>query len=332
MKTWSVVFNIFAVLILIMLLVVYYNNAVVIEKEFQEIRLKAAVSYSAEAAFLSTIEVEDIGIEYINLDAVVINPGDCLDVFESMMCLNYNMSPSEENKALIEEHIPVAVLACNDGYYITTLAEIDTTPDNGVMGNEYGLRWSIKKPYTINRDDTLYAVNLRNESWVSVRENNGNIEVKDGITRPFGATSQEYRNIILREINSQITRDMLYQIDKTNINRKGWDYTFYLPPMQTSTGINPIQKTSLLILLQGVNFASTHRIDVVNIAGLTTVRKKVVIAFIDPETNIKYYCYEGQLPETLMNYVENYYNNVEEAAMAGYKPHYEYLQKRIKYD
>ena len=25
-------------------------------------------------------------------------------------------------------------------------------------------------------------------------------------------------------------------------------------------------------------------------------------------------------------------NNVEEAAMAGYKPHYEYLQKRIKYD
>ena len=87
MKVWSAIFNVFAVLILVMLLVVYRNTAIVHEREFQEMRLAKAVEYSAELAFLQTLEVEDLDIGYSDMASVVINPGTSLDIFETMMCL-----------------------------------------------------------------------------------------------------------------------------------------------------------------------------------------------------------------------------------------------------
>jgi len=328
MKVWSAIFNVFAVLILVMLLVVYRNTAIVHEREFQEMRLAKAVEYSAELAFLQTLEVEDLDIGYSDMASVVINPGTSLDIFETMMCLNYNMSASDENKAHIESYIPTAVLACNDGYYIATLSEVDETPNNDVQGGEYKLKWSVKKPYVVTKGNTKYAVTLHNEDWIAISDSGGTPGYGEGYINVLGGLN---KGEVLRTVNTQIANDMQYQIDYRNFNKTSWDYKFYLPPVQTTTGVNPIEKPGLLIFMQGVDFAGTQKIDVVNVAGLKTVRKIVVVAFIDDDGN-KYYCYESQLPEDMTDNAVLFYNNIDEAARDGYYPHFEYLAKPIDYE
>ncbi len=329
MKVWAAIFNVFAIMILMMLLVIYRNVTVTHEREFQEVRLAQAVQYSAEAAFLETLQVEDLDIEYSDIGAVVINPGDSLDIFESVMCLNYNMSASEENKAHIEAYVPTAVLSCNDGYYIATLSEIDTTINDSVKGKEYRLKWSVKKPYLVQIGATSYAVTLNNEDWISARSNAGALDIRTGTSYgESGGPAGLNKDAVLREVNTRINKDIAFQIDVRNFDKNSWDYKFYLPPQQTQTGVNPISRPGLLIFMQGVDFAGTQKIDVVSVAGLKTTRKIVVIGFVDGAGN-RYYCYEGQLPDAMTPFVREFFSNIDEAAKANYKPHYEYLAKRI---
>ena len=49
------------------------------------------------------------------------------------------MSASEENLAHLDNYIPTGVLCGNNGYYILTMSEDDTTPTDGVKGGEYSL-------------------------------------------------------------------------------------------------------------------------------------------------------------------------------------------------
>jgi hypothetical protein len=315
-------------MILMMLIVVYYNTATVIDREFQEERLRLAVDYAAEAAFQTSLTVEDLGMEYLDMSNVTVNPGNCLDIFKSVLCLNYNMSASEENLAHLDNYIPTGVLCGNNGYYILTMSEDDTTPTNGVKGGEYCLRWSVKKPYTVRIGNTYYAVDIRRGSWVSVRDNGGNLEVSEGTSLPYGID----KDGVLRLVNTRIAQDMLYEIQRRNFNKEAWEYKFYLPPVQTTSGVNPITGPSLLIFVEGVDFASPVKVDAVSVAGFKTIRKKVVIGYKDPSTGRKYYAYEGQLPSSLLLYADNYYNDVEDAAKAGYAPNYDFIQKKVNYD
>ncbi len=97
MKTWGAIFNIIAVVLLLMSLVVYRNQTIAEEKLYNELVLKKAVDYSAEAAFIAALSSDNIDIDYDDMESVVLSPGDSLDIFESMMCLNYNISASEDN-------------------------------------------------------------------------------------------------------------------------------------------------------------------------------------------------------------------------------------------
>lgn len=338
MKVWSAIFNIFAIFILMVLLIVYRNMLVVLDKDFQELRLSQAVEYAAEASFAQALQVEDLGMQYEDLDAVIISPGDCLDTFKSLICLSYNMVPSEENLNFIEAYIPVAVLACNDGYYITTIAENDPT---------LPLKWSLKKPYVIQKGNVYYAVKLHNREWLSV--NNNTLEVKsDGKDwvesgGPFyasGLSAEEMEKQVLTEVNNLITKDMAHQIKKRNTVRYQksdgsyaeveipWNYTFYLPSETTKTGVNPIKRPSFLIFMQGVDFAGTSKLDVVSVAGLTTTKKKVIVGWQD-NSGKKYYCYEGQQPSGINQSLVRMFDSMEEAARAGYWPNYDCLVKKL---
>lgn len=327
MRVWTPIFNFFAVMILLFLVVVYHNTATVIDREFQEERLRLAVSYAAEAAFQSTLSVDDLSIDYLDMEGVMINPGNSLDIFKSILCLNYNMSASEENLAHLDSYIPTAVLACNNGYYILTMSEDDDTPGDGISGGDYKLRWSIKKPYTIKIGDTYYAVNIHTGSWTSVRDMGGTLEINEGTSLPYGIDKEA----VLRIINTRIMQDMLFEIQRRNFNKEPWEYKFYLPPIQTTSGVNPITGPSFLIFVEGVDFASPTKVDAVSVAGFKTIRKRVVVGYRDPSTGRKYYAYEGQIPSNLLDYADNYFDDVEEAAKAGYIPNYDLIQKKINY-
>lgn len=328
MRVWTPIFNFFAVMVLLFLVVVYHNTATVIDREFQEERLRLAVSYAAEAAFQSTLSVEDLSIDYLDMEGVMINPGNSLDIFKSVLCLNYNMSASEENLAHLDSYIPTAVLAGNNGYYILTMSEDDDTPGDGISGGDYKLRWSIKKPYTVKIGDTYYAVNIHTGSWTSVRDMGGTLEINEGTSLPYGIDKEA----VLRIINTRIMQDMLFEIQRRNFNKEPWEYKFYLPPVQTTSGVNPITGPSFLIFVEGVDFASPTKVDAVSVAGFKTIRKRVVVGYRDPSTGRKYYAYEGQIPSNLLVYADNYFDDVEEAAKAGYIPNYDLIQKKINYD
>ncbi len=225
----------------------------------------------------------------------------------------------------MESYIPVAVLACNNGYYITTQSEVDTNKADAVDGGEYRLKWSIKKPYTIQKDTTLYSVNMNNKHWISATGSKGSsLNLETGLDYTGkGITADD----VIRTINTKITNDMLFQINQQNSLKDKWDYKFYLPPTQTTTGVNAIEKPSLLIIMQGVDIASSHKLDAINIAGLKAIKKKVVLGF--EKNGIKYYCYEGQMPEDEIDLIEDYFDSMEDAAKAGYTPNYEYLTIKI---
>ena len=106
MKVWSAIFNLIAVMMLVFMLVMYLNYTKVLKRDFDQARLNQALEYATEGMFQKTIEVEDIDTDYSDMYSVEINPSDSLDIFECIMCFNYNMSPSEENKKHIENFIP----------------------------------------------------------------------------------------------------------------------------------------------------------------------------------------------------------------------------------
>lgn len=326
MKIWSAIPNIFAVLLMFFLLIMFNNNLTAIERDFDEARLAIAVDYSTDAAFQASLEVEDLGLEYQDLGNVTINPGDSLDIFESVMCINYNISTSEANKMMVEQSIPVAVFACNDGYYITHMVEMDT--------GEYKLQWSIKKPYVVESNGKSYAVNIYSTEWTSIQFTGGGYKLgwsETGGALPWGANKEEYMQRVRISVNTALTKDMKYQIERRNEWRDMNQIKFFLPPAQTSGGVNPIIRPSILVLMQGVDFASKDNImNYVGVGGVRSERRRVVVGFREGDGT--YYCYEGQLPDAKVPLIEAYFTTVDEAANAGYSPHYEYLTNIIKYD
>lgn len=324
MRVWSSIFNVFAVLMMCGLLVVFYNVDRVMQLDFDTIRLEKAVDYAAEGAFISTLDVDDIDVEYLDLGGVKLNPGNSMDIFTELICLNYNMSISDANKAHIESFIPSAVLAGTDGYYIANMSRVYNNPEvgsDGTIENRY--KWSIKKPYVIQREgeNIAYSVDMLNNNWNSVEILGDTAKISYGDKlEEIGVTRED----IKIAINTQISRDMLYHIKELNKHKEEWDYKFYLPITQTKTGVNPIEKPSLLVFLQGTDFASIEKLDSAAVSGLSTERKRFVLSF--SEGGKKWYCFEGQLPPEKQGNVTGIYSTIEEAARAGYMPYYTYLQ------
>lgn len=332
MKVWSSIANIIAIMLASFLIIAFYQMDVIMAKQFDELRLRYALNYASEAAFMSTLEVYDVGIDYVDMEAVTINPSYCLDTFKSVMCLNYDMSLSEQNFAYIETFMPVAVLLCNDGFYVSSIEEMDDLHD-GVAGGNYGLSWNMKKPYNyllkpdspINAKNPLYSVTLQSEKWTSVYAEGGQVRIGYGEEYPAGLN----RQTILNVVSNKITDEIRVAINKRNaINSNPWKTTFYLPSELTASGINNLNRPSLLIMLQGVDLGRGGRLDAVSLGGVKTEKKRIVVAFT--QNGIKYYCYEKQLPEDMLNNVEEFFDDVEEAARAGYNPHYEYLANRFR--
>ena len=332
MRVWSSIANIIAIALASFLIIVFYQMDVIMAKQFDELRLRYALNYASEAAFMSTLEVYDVGIDYVDMEAVTINPSYCLDTFKSLMCLSYDMSLSEENFAYIETFMPVAVLLCNDGFYVASIEEINDLED-GNHGGNYGLHWNMKKPYNyvvkpdkpISATNPLYSITLHSEKWSSVYETNGQVRITYGEEYPAGLSKQT----ILNAVNNKITEEIRVAINKRNmVNSNPWKTTFYLPSDLTASGINNLNRPSLLIMLQGADLGRGGKIDAVSVGGVKTERKRIVVGFT--QNGIKYYCYEKQLPESMLENVEEFYDDVEDAARAGYKPHYEYLAQRYR--
>ena len=359
MKVWSAIFNLFAVVLLAFLLILFYRTEEVNTRQFEELRLRYAMDYATEAAFRATIGVDDIAIDYVDMDGVQINPSLALETFKAIICLNYDMSLSEENMRHIENAIPTGVLFTRDGYYVLELSEIDTTPKSvaqggdGVTGGEYVLKWSIKYPYKVYKERAgkkyWYATSLNplvDGRWTRVEVGTGTIS--DGKT--FNDLIYGITGLSAKEVKTEISRlvmnDIAYIIDNRNMQETaiGKMGRFYLPvSSQTETTINNVRRPTLMMFMQGVDFAGNDILDGASVGGAMTVRKRVVVGFRDVGAGIDYYCYERQLtqlekefPGKIFNAIK-FFDSMEDAAREGFEPHvlalsYDLEDKNVKDD
>lgn len=331
LKSWYGIFNIVALGLLVFMMSIFFTQTDTMKKEYDTHRLNIAITYAAEAAFMETLNVGDVNLSYTNMSDVILDPTYCLEIFESMMCLNYGMNDNEENRLYVESCIPTAVLACNDGYYITLLSDVSTYDET--TQKEIGFKWSTKLPYTIECPNGEIAVSLNSQKWIKASKNrDGTLSLLYGNnyadTAVSGLLSGE---LVRRSINATLTNAIARNIDLVSSLRGDINYNIYLPAKQTAGGINGIISPSLLILIQGADFSGEAKVEEAVFAGLKTIKKIRTIGFIDYDGN-KRYCYESQLPKNLLGNVESFFNSTEEAARDGYLPAYLYLQMKIELD
>lgn len=333
MKMFGGIFNMLAIVLIAFLMLSANKVTAYNEKQLEELRLRYALDYSAEGAFRVSIESGSIDTEYEDMSGINLNPGSTLETFKYLLCLNYNMSPSDENFKMLDRYIAFATLVTGDGYYMSELHEVDTLDDN-IDGGEYELKWGLKRPYTIKQGNKLVSVNLFNESWKSAEEDGKGVKILSGNTYKdaiLNAGISLDRSTTKRVINQQLTDSINASIKRRNemyTSVSGGDNFIYLPTVQTQSGVNTVDKPSFIVMLQGVDFAGSFTLDAKSVSGYTTAARKKVLAF--EEQGVKYYCYESQLPESLLDKVDNFYNTVDDAASLGYRPHLTYLRKPIK--
>jgi hypothetical protein len=327
-------YSFFALLLLLFLLVAMHNDIRGIEKNFQGLRLSAAVDYATEAAFQSSLEGGNIGISYQDLQTIKVNPANVLATFKNLFMLSYDMAFSKENFESLDSYISTAVLAVDNGYYIATLTEIDTAKTTE-KGGEYQLKWGMKKPYTVDYGSNgVVAYSLGSQSWIHVNQNS--LPAKSGATYTelcntyFVCTNEED---VISSINNRITEDINY-----NINLRNQAYTkgeagdfIYLPSSKSGSGVNPLTKPSLIVSVQGIDFAGSQILNAKSVGGFTIAKKIRVLAFLETTGGVtyKYYCFESQMPTAKLGSVVNFYNTVDEAALDGYKPHSDYLRNPL---
>ena len=352
MKTWSAIFNFFAIWILILMMGVFYHHIDAIQTDYDTAVLRQVTEFAGEAAFNSAIvESGDIDMDYTNLGNVSLNPSESLKIFEDIVCLSYGMSINDKNRAYIESCIPSAIMCTYDGYYITQLME----------DNMAELKWSIKIPYTIDvkniagKDYTL-ALRMDNEDCFVLANDTSN-GLDTGYTSynddvwlvpsytPYnndagGAGFQDSvlnKNIANAKINSTITDALSYSISQISECRggKNYNYRVYLPADTTFTGINSVNGPSLIILLSGGDFAGKASVSEAAISGLKAVARSWVVGYKDNITGQRLYCYDGQLSNEAISsgtitVNDKPFSTVQDAAKAGYYPDYSRLTLPIK--
>lgn len=339
MKVWSVIFDFIMVLIIVMAMNIYYRDAKAWEEDFETIKFQRSLDLSAEAAFIEAMSQGDIGTDYNNMYDIKLNPAFTLETFETLMCLNYDMVISNENKLHIESFISTAMLLSNDGYYITKAYPVNT--DNGT---EWRFNWSLKIPYVMpiknNTLNTLaaLAVNLSDDRSIFVEEKDGlpyveylnNFDELDTKFRYTYINSDTLKRVAVKDyrktaISSIITDALNYNIEEVISYRGGIDYKLFIPSAQTSNGINNIESPSILFVVSGADFSGNRKLNSTSISGLRTDKKIRVICYV--EDGIKYYCYETQLEN--ISLIGEFANSVEEAAKMGYIPDLKRIGKTI---
>jgi hypothetical protein len=340
------IFNFIALCCLIVMLTTFHIQLETSTTEYDTYRLSKAIEYSGEMAFNYSLSSVNNELTYQDMNQTTLSPNLCLPAFEELMCLNYDISICEDNMKYIEDSIATALLATNDGYYITLMSEVNATGE--AHSNIYEFNWSPKLPYTIKTYDdkdnlaSEIAVCLGSEKWIRVNANtlditNGNSFAdigsiktssnENGVASPSMSLTSE---TVSRAINTRITNAITQNIDSIKEIRSDKDYSLYIPSEQTSNGLNKINSPSLILIMKDVDFSGQAKVRNAQISGLKVIKKIRVIGYLD-ETNQKKYCYESQISDSInvkLNALA-YFNSVEEAALAGYTPDYNYIFNKI---
>lgn len=353
MKVWGPIFNFIAVIALIIYAASFINICQVIERDFEQAHYDYAVRQATEAMFRKTLRAEDIDLDYKDMSYVSIDSSEALEVFDRVMCANYNMAPCKENFSAINDSIAACVIAGNDGYYVLQHSDADVI-SNGVASDGYAPRFSAKIPYLISANNTVYAIDTYKKTYssMSLKDKNANPGLYTvGANWPSGINDESAKqaaNVNLRDIIvNQFENNKSVSVDINKLS----NFRLFFPEITTVSGVNPFDPPAIFMLLDGAGYATTSNLLSMSVSGFKVIRKTNVVVFTDTSTNRSYYCYEGQLKDEERTAssggvavggkygpfeIENYYGSIREACEAvspvtheHYSPYYDILARKI---
>ena len=351
MKIWTPLFNLLAVLLLVMMSMVYFNESKVIERDFDQVRLNFAVEQATEAMFRATLETEHLDLDYTDLAYAQVNSSGSIEIFDRVICYNYDFSPSKENFDMINQSIVSCVLAGYDGYYVGDFYPADLIERNGTANDGIEFRFSPKIPYLFQAGDNVYAINTYKKTYLNMSTADATanpVMFMTGGALPMGITESD----VAKAVNEQIMKTSLRTI-KNGESLSGNDltgYRYYLPDQTTVTGVNPFDLPGIILLMGKCRFASNQDISAISVSGYKVINKVEIIGFVDVATGRAYYCYNKQLNDEEKTQdsggiaiggsygrfkIENYFSTMKEACETEsstgehYAPYYDILLRKI---
>lgn len=310
------IINMISLIFFAALLVAYLHYVDKERNEIEQLKLSYSIDLAADAAVDTMLHhTGRLDMDYTRPGSITVDPEMALETFLEVFCFNYNLHPTESNKALVKNFITVAAVAAFDGYYIASERRVRNGagdfPEYAAGDGDWELAFSMKMPYAYEHGGVLYALNMGMRDTIAL--STSELYRIDGLppTDTGTLTHEEARSLI----NDTISNHMAYVINELNENNPNWRHNFYIPSQLTTfTGVNPITGPSFIVLVQNVNLSTARPISGFSVSGSSISEVRWIAGYERGGT--KYYAYADQLSESIT--IENIYRSMEEAAKAGY--------------
>lgn len=277
------------------------------EESLEEYVLAFAIDYSTDAAVGEMLNMSDLGQDYLDINKMNTDPEVVLDMFTTMMCMNYDLPVTDKAKAQIRDlYIPVLCVAAYDGYYLYTQHK---DPDDG-----YYLQGAPKVPYAYRRADSTdkyFALNLGGENALMLYEGSLTKETLESQS----ITSAE----CYRQINSILSDAVGYAFQ--GATGRG-NRVIYLPSDLTElTQVNSVRGPTVLAFIDNWDLRTIHSLSAFSIGGTKVETARMVAGYerlnADGSTT-KLYSYADLIPTAAGVPIVDLFTSVEEAASEGY--------------
>ena len=302
---------IICVIYLSSLMIGFYKYSVNEQNELQQLIMSYAIDYSSDAAMQEALRADDLEMDYTEDGYIIIDPEAALDTFVDMFCFNYGIGiNSEARKHVLQNFIPVACVACYDGYYIAGYKPVKNDynyPENSLSNSAWDVAFGPKLPYTYVNGGISYALNMSMDYAYAI----DGMNITKHVGLPPGLLNEDAG---IARINQILTDEIAYAVNSANEINANWKHSFFIPSqLSTLNGVNPITGPSLIVLVQNVDLAAARPISGFSISGSRVAKARMVVGY--RRNGIKYYCYADRAPTSN---IEDLFMDVREAAKAGY--------------
>lgn len=283
-----------------------------LSKAVQERELEVICNYAVDAAVDEMVDgSSDLNMDYDKNGYASVDPEVALDMFVTMFLKAYDMSPSEENIAMVRsKYLPMFCVAAYDGYYIAT--------EQNVYDNDsYDLRFTPKMPYIYENNGKVYALNLEGNNccmvdYSGVTDNNTRLPLDRNCINPLSLDGN------LKVINTVVSDSLMNTAyDVMDGNVRG---AILIPSVMGDVySTMPIKGITVFAYVANIPLGwGGESVDTFGIGGAQVKQADYVGVYT--EGGKKYYQFMNKLVRHNFDRsrIEAYYDSAEEAAKAGY--------------
>ena len=320
-----------ALIITIMLMLkmnfTFGNYALECLQNQQQSILDVQVNYATDASAEKLVDsTPDLALDYVNENAMQVDPQDALDMFSTVMCKSVGWADTLGNRTAIHNDYIKSFVVC--GYDSIYLGEPTVINKEGTED----IVFQPRKPYTYKVvQDTgstrYYAINMGYTRTKYLQLS------ADGAALTYGSVNNLIEEGISeskqRQIISQVTSDVLMKSIFSQVGGK-YNSTVYIPSEATYiTQTNAVEGVTVMAYVSnpfGIIDSADPKTWVLGIGGTKLVREAFVGGYKDAAGK-KLYCFLNSLPEG-MTYsdVEVTFENARKAALAGYNFDYSSIE------